>query len=188
MFYMGGLVDQSSNLPAPVALSSAEAEYNEGCLAFMAASHLSMTINELELQPADNTRSPIPIYFDSASAIAMGSSFRDTKHTRHIARRYHYVRNNVETKRFIMCWITHDLQLADIGTKQTPGPRHTFLSTLILVPIKDMTWSKRGERTMANFEIPNFKISIVNSETISNFKISIAILKLSHCMTFLNFC
>jgi hypothetical protein len=32
MFYMGGLVDQSSNLPDPVALSSAEAEYNEGCL------------------------------------------------------------------------------------------------------------------------------------------------------------
>jgi hypothetical protein len=144
MFYMGGLVDQSSNLPDPVALSSAEAEYNEGCLAFMAASHLSMTINELELQPADNTRSPIPIYFDSASAIAMGSSFRDTKHTRHIARRYHYVRNNVETKRFIMCWITRDLQLADIGTKQTLGPRHTFLSTLILVPIKDHDLVQEG--------------------------------------------
>jgi hypothetical protein len=27
-------------MPDPVALSSAEAEYNEGCVAFMAASHL----------------------------------------------------------------------------------------------------------------------------------------------------
>jgi len=37
---MGGVVDHSSNLPNPVALSSAEAEYNEGCLAMMATSHL----------------------------------------------------------------------------------------------------------------------------------------------------
>jgi transposase InsO family protein len=36
--YMGG-VDHSSNLPDPVALSSAEAEYNEECIALMAASH-----------------------------------------------------------------------------------------------------------------------------------------------------
>jgi hypothetical protein len=126
---MGGLVDQSSNLPDPVALSSAEAEYNEGCLAFMAASHLSMTINKLELQPAKNIRPAIPIYFDSASAIAMGSSFKDMKHTRHIARRYEYVRDNVANKRSIMCWIPRDLQLADIGTKQTPGPRHIFLTS-----------------------------------------------------------
>ena len=91
MFYMEGLVHQSSNLPDPAALSSAEAEYNEGCIAFMAANHHSMTINELELQPADNTRPAIPIYFDSASTIAMGSSFSDTKHTRHIGQHYHYI-------------------------------------------------------------------------------------------------
>jgi hypothetical protein len=40
IIYMGGIVDHSSNMPDPVALSSAEAEYNEGCVAFMAASHL----------------------------------------------------------------------------------------------------------------------------------------------------
>ena len=34
--YMGGIVDHSSNMPDPVALSSAEAEYNEACLACMA--------------------------------------------------------------------------------------------------------------------------------------------------------
>jgi len=31
-------------MPDPVALSSAEAEYNEGCVAFMAASHLRMLL------------------------------------------------------------------------------------------------------------------------------------------------
>ncbi len=33
IIYMGGVVEHSSNMPDPVALSSAEAEYNEACLA-----------------------------------------------------------------------------------------------------------------------------------------------------------
>jgi len=45
--YMGGVVDHSSNMPDPVAMSSAEAEYNEGCVAFMAASHLWMLLCKL---------------------------------------------------------------------------------------------------------------------------------------------
>jgi hypothetical protein len=46
--YMGGVVDHSSNLPDPVALSSAKAEYNKGCIAFMAASNLWMLLADLE--------------------------------------------------------------------------------------------------------------------------------------------
>ncbi len=40
IFYMGGVVECNSNMPDPVALSSAEAEYNEACLACMATAHL----------------------------------------------------------------------------------------------------------------------------------------------------
>jgi hypothetical protein len=36
-------------MPDPVALSSAESEYNMACLAFMAAMHLIMLKNDLEL-------------------------------------------------------------------------------------------------------------------------------------------
>jgi hypothetical protein len=83
---MGGIVDHSSNTPNPVALSSAEAEYNEGCDAFMAASHLGMLLCKLEgIEDAD--MAPTTMFFDSKSAIAMGSSYRDTKHTCHIMRR-----------------------------------------------------------------------------------------------------
>jgi hypothetical protein len=57
--YMGGAVDHSSNMPDPVAMSSVEAEYNEGCVAFMAASHLRMLLCELtntqdETMPPNN--------------------------------------------------------------------------------------------------------------------------------------
>ena len=58
-FYMGGVVDHSSNLPDPITLSSAEAEYNEACLACMGTNHLAMFLDDLE----DNTepRMQIPI-------------------------------------------------------------------------------------------------------------------------------
>jgi transposase InsO family protein len=133
--YMGGIVDHSSNLPDPVALSSAEAEYNEACLACMATTHMRMLLDELE-----GNKKPfwkVPLILDSKSAIAMGSSFRDTKHTRHILRRYHYVREGVAANRFQTFWIKTDEELADIGTKQTPGPRHTLLTNRLLVQVSD---------------------------------------------------
>jgi hypothetical protein len=139
-FYMGGVIDHSSNLPDPIALSSAEAEYNEACLACMATNHLAMLLDELEDRP--EPRMKIPILLDSKSAIAMGNSFRDTKHTRHIMRRYHYVREGVDSGRFFLWWISTEDMLADIGTKQTPGPRHQLLTNLILVPVQDLIKAK----------------------------------------------
>jgi hypothetical protein len=143
MFYMGGVVDHSSNLPDPVALSSAEAEYNEGCLAFMAASHLRMILAELEGVEETDLK-PTIIFFDSNSAIAMGKSYKDTKHTRHIMRRYHYVRGGISSNRFIMEWLRTNVQLADIGTKNNPGPRHAELLNLIHVKLGNLTKIQEG--------------------------------------------
>jgi hypothetical protein len=70
------------------------------------------------------------VYFDSESAIAMGNSYRETKHTRHIMRRYHNVREGIALNIFASEWISTVAQIADIGTKQTPGPRHLFLMEL----------------------------------------------------------
>ena len=95
--YKGGVVGHSSILPDPIALSSVEAEYNESCIAFMAASHLVMLLNELKfVDQYDHNRRPTPISLDSTSAIPMGNSFRDTRHTRHIMRRHQCVREQIE--------------------------------------------------------------------------------------------
>jgi len=134
--YMEGIVDHSSNMPDPVALSSAEAEYNEGCVAFMAASHLRMLLCEFEGVRDEDTPATT-IYFDSKSAIAIGANYKDTKHTRHIMRRYHYVRQNIAANRFKTQWIGTEFQLADIGTKNNDGPRHRILMELCLVKVKD---------------------------------------------------
>lgn len=134
--YMGGIVNHSSNLPDPVALSSTEVEYNEGCLVFMATSHLCMLLCEME-GICESNMDATNVYFDSKSAIAMGDSYWDTKHTRHIMRRYHYVREGIASNRFASKWISTIVQIADIGTKQTPGHRHTFLMELIHIKVKD---------------------------------------------------
>jgi hypothetical protein len=135
IIYMGGIIDHSSNIPDPVAQSLAEAEYNEGCIAMMAASHLRMLLCELT-NITDEGMPPTSIYFDSRSSIAMGASFGDTKHTRHILRHFHYVRENIAANRFTAQWITTEFQLADIGTKLNDGPRHKLLMDLIMIAIR----------------------------------------------------
>jgi hypothetical protein len=102
----------------------------------MATSHLAMMLDEFEVRIPSDIRQPVPMILDSSSAIAMGNSFKDTKHTRHIMRRYHFVREGVANKKFALSWIKTDLQLADIATKQTPGPRHSLLTNLLLVNLK----------------------------------------------------
>jgi len=135
--YMGGVVDHSSNLPEPVALSFAEAEHNIGRIAFMAASHLRMFLAELE-GIEESELPPTTMYFDSKSAIAMGENYKDTKHTRHIMCRYHYVREGISSNRFTMGWIRTGIQFADIGTKNNPGPRHQTLLDLFHVKVGNL--------------------------------------------------
>ncbi len=106
-------------MPDPVALSSAEAEYNEACLACMATAHLKQFLEDLELPFADDNRSkkPIQIFIDNRSAVDTGASFKDTQRTRHMMRRYHHMREGVESNQYALIWISTNAQVADIGTK-----------------------------------------------------------------------
>ena len=101
----------------------------------MALSHLKMLYEELDQQGIRNFSVTINVYLDSSSAIAMGSSFRDTKHTRHILRRFHFVRHGVETNQYRLLWVGTEDQLADIGTKNLLGPRENVLVTIIIVKV-----------------------------------------------------
>jgi hypothetical protein len=139
--YMGGVIDHHSNPPDPVALSSAKAEYNEGCITMMAASNLRMLLCEKE-GIVESSMPPTTIYFDSKSAMALGNSYKDTKHTRHIMRRYHYVRVNIAANPLNMQCNPMQFKIADIGTKQTPSPRHQFLVEMIHITGKDESKKK----------------------------------------------
>ena len=62
------------------------------------------------------------IVLDSKSAMCMAKNGKDTKQTRHIARRIHFVSNGENCKMHKIDWCEGGLQLADICTKSVSEP------------------------------------------------------------------
>ena len=75
----------------------------------------------------------VPLFVDNKAAISMGNSFRDTKHNRHVLRRYHYTRWMVENGRIILIWIPGDVQLADACTKNLSAVAPTYIIFIAMV-------------------------------------------------------
>ena len=116
VYCQGGLVDGASFVPDPIALSYAEAEYQTAAFEISGCEHTRQLFQELHgLDP--DTPLTIPILTDSQSAMAMASSDRDTRRTRHIRRRYHYVRLQISQSAHIILKIDGTLNISDIGTK-----------------------------------------------------------------------
>jgi hypothetical protein len=84
LFCQGGIVDAASFVPNPIALSSS-------AFGVTAVQHVRQLFQELH-GLAPNTSLSIPLVMDSSSAIAIASKSHDTRHTRHIQRRVHFVR------------------------------------------------------------------------------------------------
>jgi hypothetical protein len=135
VFVQGGVVESASHLPDPVALSSAESEYNNCCVATMATNAIAMLVQELRGNDPDDPMC-FPIILDSMSCIAMGNSFRDTKHTRHILRRYHFTRYMVSSERAMLCWVSGDVQISDPTTKNTSASAPTYILQIAMIETK----------------------------------------------------
>ena len=73
------------------------------------------------------------IVLDSKSAMCMANNGKDTKHTRHIARRMHFVRNGETCNMHKIDWCEGGLQLVDIGTKNVSEPDLTPSMKYIMV-------------------------------------------------------
>ena len=69
------------------------------------------------------------IVLDSKYDMCMAENGKDTNHTRHIARRIHFVRNGEKYNMHKIDWCELGLQLVDIGTNNVSEP--------------DLTWSRR---------------------------------------------
>ena len=123
IFYQGGPIDRGTYFPGPVAKSSAESEYNAECTAGMTLAHFRMLVHELLNEDPDMVPKEAPlIILDSKSAMYMAKNSKDTNHTRHIARRIHFVRSGEKCKMHKIDWCEGVLQLANIGTKNVSEP------------------------------------------------------------------
>ena len=84
----------------------------------MALAHFRMLIHELLNK---DTYIVAEEYFliilDRKSTVCMASNGNDTKHTKHIARKIHLVRNGEKWKMHNIDWCEWGLKLSDIATK-----------------------------------------------------------------------
>ena len=136
IYYQGGTIDHGTHVPGPVAQSSSESEYNSACTAGMALAHFRMLFHELLNEDPDMVPKEAPlIVLDSKSAMCMSKNGRYNKHTIHIARRIHFLRNGEKCKMHKIEWCEGGLQLADIGTKNVSEPDLTPRMKYIMVRI-----------------------------------------------------
>ena len=93
-FYQGGPIDHVTHVPGPVYQSSSENEYNAACTEGMDLSHFRMLIHDfLNKNPDIVPEEASMIVLDSKYAMCMAKNGNDTKHTRHIVRKIHFLRN-----------------------------------------------------------------------------------------------
>ena len=90
----------------PVAMSSCEAEVMASCSGCMAAAHIHMLLYDMKYlgtKTYDSKKLTLPnpptvVMVDNKSAVQMSLNGKLTKHTRHISRRYHYVKEGAKLK------------------------------------------------------------------------------------------
>ena len=84
----------------------------------MALETFRILIHELLNKYPDIIPEEAPIIIlDSKSVVCMAKNGKEKKHTRHIARRVHFVRNGENWKMHKVDWCGGGLQLADIATE-----------------------------------------------------------------------
>ncbi|GKB14306.1 retrovirus-related pol polyprotein from transposon TNT 1-94 [Tanacetum coccineum] len=116
------LVSWSSKKQDCTALSTAEAEYVS--LSACCAQVLWM---RTQLTDYGFKFNKIPIYCDSKSAIAISCNPVQHSRTKHIAVRYHFIKEHIEKGTIELYFVKTDYQLADIFTKALPVDRFNYL-------------------------------------------------------------
>ncbi|MGH7973905.1 MAG: hypothetical protein ACREBR_00165 [bacterium] len=118
------MTDKGCFVPEPVAMSTGEEEYMAAATGAMAAQHLKMLDNDFKNLGTpeynvlnDDKMPPAMILIDNTAAKSMSECERSTKMTRHVVRRYHYVRQGSLRGDHRLAWINNKNQCADIGTK-----------------------------------------------------------------------
>jgi len=97
-------------------LATAEVEYKFITIAGRHVCHARQQLKELGFEQLG----PVTIHSDSQSAIAIANSRRVSQQSKHIDIIYHWIRDQIEDKRFTLKYINTSVQPADIFTKNLP--------------------------------------------------------------------
>nr|GEZ02243.1 retrovirus-related Pol polyprotein from transposon TNT 1-94 [Tanacetum cinerariifolium] len=120
------LVSWSSKKQDCTALSSAKAEYVS-----LSACCVQVLWMRTQLMDYGFHFNKIPIYCNSKSAIAISCNPVQHSRTKHIAVRYHFIKEHVEKGMIELYFVKTDYQLADLFTKALPANRFNYLVRLL---------------------------------------------------------
>ena len=134
-FYGNGIVSHSSNKQSCVALSTMEAEY----VAATEAAKESIFINNVLGAIGNCTDDPVPLYTDSKAAYDHVKNNVNHSQTKHIQRRYHYIREACNDGRVALEKIPAVDQAADVLTKPLARQKHAQALELLNMKQMDLT-------------------------------------------------
>jgi hypothetical protein len=117
----GGAVDWKSKKQTTVAMSATESEYIAASEAAMEAVWIRKFICWLDVIPSSSL--PIDMYCDNTGALIIANEPGVQKGARHYARRYHYVREQIELGEIKLLKVHTDVNLADPFTKALSRPK-----------------------------------------------------------------
>ncbi|KAI3510570.1 hypothetical protein L1887_17672 [Cichorium endivia] len=118
----GGAVTWKSTKQETVADSTTEAEYIAVNEAAKEAMWMKKFIRDLGVVPSID--GPVEIFCDNEGAVALAKEPRAHKRTRHIHRKYHYIRRLVEEGDIMISRVTSEDNLADPFTKPLSQAKH----------------------------------------------------------------
>ncbi|KAJ0522562.1 putative RNA-directed DNA polymerase [Helianthus annuus] len=118
----GGAITWKSSKQSVVAQSTTESEYIAASEAAKEAVWMKKFIADLEVIPS--IQKPIEIFCDNTGAIAQAKEPRSHHSTKHILRKFHYIREVLERGDIVVEKIDTDQNLADPFTKPIPQVRH----------------------------------------------------------------
>ncbi|GJZ40928.1 retrotransposon protein, putative, ty1-copia subclass [Tanacetum coccineum] len=121
----GGAVDWKSKKQTTIAMSATQAEYMAASEAAMEAVWIRKFVGDLGVMPS--IKLPINMYCDNSAAIIFANDSGVMKGARHFLRRYHYVREQVESGEIKILKVHTDDNLADPFTKALPRGKVTDL-------------------------------------------------------------
>jgi hypothetical protein len=121
----GGAISWSAKKQSLIALSTAEAEYIAMTHAAKELLWIRSFISEV-LQPLNI---PSPLFADNQSAIALARNGFFSPRTKHIALRYHFIREALTSFVLSLHWVDTHSNIADIFTKSLDYSKSSFLSS-----------------------------------------------------------
>ena len=137
VFFQGGIIAHSTFVPSPIAMSSAEAEIYAMTVTAMILSHLRQVFCDTFFDDSDHPYT-VPLITDSSSGIFITKNNRDNNRTKHIERKWLYIRTQQQNASIAPYHVDGDkYNLSDIGTKNKSSPAEAYKISVCEAPVSD---------------------------------------------------